>query len=242
MHDDESNASDEMIDSDDEDEDDEPAAPAQSYMSLMKSLSDSAPHKAKRRKLDHSTTEEKPQIAAPAKDEQGSDSEEDEDEEAKDIDMVDEQEETAGEVDVDELFDDEDEDELDGSDPFDQHFDSPDSEAVSRKIKAIQQNKWRIERQVANGTRIQLNTPDVGESESRLPQPVSGIADLKLKQKLRESLSDKRAKFDAVEQAIAPLLFNYHDMLYCNRTVAGAKSVRRMACLHALNHIFKYVL
>ena len=40
------------------DEEEEQNEPAQAYLSLMKSLAESAPHKAKRRKLDHASAEE----------------------------------------------------------------------------------------------------------------------------------------------------------------------------------------
>ncbi len=72
-----------------------------------------------------------------------------------------------------------------------------------------------------------------------VPGPVSGPSSLKLKKKLNDVMLSKRPKFDPAEQEIAPFVFNYHDTFFCERTPAVAGSLRRMAALHALNHIFK---
>ncbi|KAK3945936.1 hypothetical protein QBC46DRAFT_370373 [Diplogelasinospora grovesii] len=217
-------------------------------MSLMKSLAESRPRDAKRRKIDHGpSAEEKkepqPQTA-PDADDKDEDSEDDEDEEGvkKDLDEVDEPEEDPSNAPPEDLLDDEDDEEPDAADPFDAHFDHPDEEALRPKLEAIQQGKWRNERVAAKSGRMFVQTPTVGDSESAsssLPASVSATTDLKLKKRLAEQMASKHAKLDPVEQTIAPLLFNYQDLLYCNRTVSSSESVRRMACLHAINHIFK---
>ncbi|KAK4156263.1 hypothetical protein C8A00DRAFT_30858 [Chaetomidium leptoderma] len=221
------------VDSDEEDEE-ETEQSGQPYMSLMRSLVESAPHKAKRRKLDHTSADDngssQPEAEPPA-----NDGGEDED---RDVDMVDEAEEDPADAAPEDLFDED--DDLDTSDPFEVHFSDPKEEELQPRLKAIQGNKWHLERVAGKSTRTFLNTPDTGAAEGNLlPAPVSGISDLKLKKKLQEAMEPKHPKFDQVEQTIAPLLFNYQDILYCNRTVAGSQGLRRMACLHALNHIFK---
>ena len=91
-------------------------------------------------------------------------------------------------------------------------------------------------------SRLLVNSPDTGnEAAVSIPGPISGPGGLKLKQKLKDVVMAKRPRFDATEQEIAPLLFNYYDTLYCERTVATSDSLRRMAALHALNHVFKQV-
>ncbi|KAL2173229.1 uncharacterized protein P884DRAFT_212563 [Thermothelomyces heterothallicus CBS 202.75] len=225
------------VDSDEEDED-EVQQPAQPYMSLMRSLVESAP-KAKRRKLDHPSTEgrdrdsSKPE-AAP----EPAHGNEEESGEEGDPDMVEEPEEDPTNLAPEDLFDED--DELDSTDPFETHFADPKEEEVQPKLKAIKEGKWRMERIPTKSTRIFLSTPDTGDAAAKLlPAPVSGISDLKLKKRLHDAMASKHPKFDQVEQTIAPLLFNYQDVLYCNRTVAGSQGVRRMAALHALNHVFK---
>ncbi|KAK3378279.1 hypothetical protein B0H63DRAFT_397933 [Podospora didyma] len=223
---------------DDSDSDDEVTGPSKRpYLSLMQSLIESAPHKSKRRKLDHSTADE----SSKPKPEHDDDSDKDDEDGSKapsDVDHVEEPEEVAGEIDPEDLFDDD--DEVDSTDPFETHFVSPDEDLVRTRLNAVRAGKWRTERIAAKPMRTLINLPDTGDStSSSLPPPVSGIADLKLKKKLSESMATKHSIFDPIEQTIAPALFNYQDLLYCNRTVAGADSARRIVALHALNHIFK---
>ncbi|KAK0643132.1 hypothetical protein B0T16DRAFT_354567 [Cercophora newfieldiana] len=241
--DDSGDESDEIVDSDEEDEDEGQAASSgQPYLSLMKSLAESAPHKAKRRKLAHDPSEDKyiqpPALEPTAEDTAMGDAEDGEKKVPKDVDAVDEPEEDPMDAPPEDMLDDD--DEVDAEDPFETHFAEPKEEVLAPKLKAIQDGKWRTERTALKTTRVLFNVPDAGQSENQTPpKPISGISELNLKNKLKESMEQKHAKFGAVEQTIAPYIFNYQDLLYCNRTVSGAPSVRRMACLHALNHVFK---
>jgi U3 small nucleolar RNA-associated protein 25 len=214
----------------------------------MKSLAESAPHTAKRRKVAHGAADEEIQplssmvIAPDTTTSQVEEGKEEGDEGVvKDIDHVDEPEDDPANAPLEELSDDD--DEPDASDPFETHFSAPNDEYLAPRLKAAKEDNWRTERTAANNTRIVLNTPDTGglPDGQSFPKPISTITDINLKKKLSESLSSKNSKFGPVEQTIAPYIFNYQDTLYCNRTVAGGQNVRRMACLHALNHVFKYV-
>lgn len=225
---------------DSEDDDDEETKPtAQPYMNLMRSLAQSAPHKAKRRKLNHTpTTDPGPSNReAPTEPIQDEKLDQDEDED-QDVDLAEEPEEDPADAAPEDLFDED--DDLDSSDPFEVHFSEPKENVLQPRLKAIQEGKWDMERITANSTRIYLNTPKTGDARANsLPASVSGISDLKLKRRLHETMAPKHSSFDDVQRSIAPLLFNYQDLLYCNRTVAASQSIRRMACLHALNHIYK---
>ncbi|KAK1754544.1 hypothetical protein QBC47DRAFT_219939 [Echria macrotheca] len=216
----------------DDDDEDQPVPAGQHYLSLVKSLAESAPHKAKRRKLDHTATDE----AAPESKPQPEVTTDDVPDGNEDVDHVDEPEENPVDAPPEDLLDDD--DDIDASDPFEVHFADPKEDVYGPKVKAAQEGKWRTERTALQSTRVLLSSPDVGDPDIA-PKPISGVADLNLKKKLKESMESKHAKFNAVEQTIAPYLFNYQDLLYCNRTVSGGQSVRRMACLHALNHVFK---
>ena len=216
------------------------------YASLMKSLSENAPPTAKRRKLAHDASEETLPQDEPAS-ESESDDEEDEDEgegegqgEGKDVDLVEEAEEDQTMAPMEDLFDDDDEEEADSSDPFDAHFANPDEKLTSGRLRAAELGQWDMKRVATKSARITITSPKVeGAKEAALPGPITGSSSLKLKQKLAAMMSSKRPKFDTTEQEVAPLLFNYYDTHYCERTPAGASSLRRMAALHALNHVFK---
>ncbi len=212
----------------------------------MKSLAESAPHKAKRRKVAHSAPDEEVQplssVVIPPETSKKADKEDEDGEDVvEDIDHVEEPEEDPMNAPLEDLSDND--DEVDASDPFETHFSNPSEEALGPRLRAAKEDHWRTERTLANSTRVVLLTPDTGglPDGKSFPKPVAGIADLNLKKKLEETMSAKNSKFNAAEQTIASHLFNYHDLLYCNRTVAGGQSVRRMACLHALNHVFKCV-
>lgn len=222
---------------DDSEDEEETTADARPYMALIKSLTeDSGPPSAKRRKLDHQTAPgetPKDEPVEPADDTAG------------DMDFVEEAEDAADEIDAEGAFDEEDDedDKTDTSDPFDRHFVAIDEASLARRLKAVEDANWTTKKVASKGTKAVLNGPDTGDDADQIsvPAPVSSPSDLPLKQKLRESMAKQSAKFSSTEQSLAPYIFGYNDLLHCNRTLANGQSMRRLACLHALNHVFKYV-
>lgn len=219
--------------SEDEDED---TADARPYMALIKSLTeDTEAPSAKRRKLDHQSAPSETPKDEPVEPE----------ETAADPDFVEETEEAPDEAEVEGVFDegeDAEDDEIDTSDPFDRHFVAIDEASLARRLKAIADANWTTKKVAAKGTRTVLNGPDTGDDSDQIsvPAPVSSASELSLKHKLQETMAGKKSKFDAVGQSLAPYIFGYNDLLYCNRTTANGESLRQLACLHALNHVFKY--
>lgn len=231
---------DDVEDLEDVSEDDEQgsAATARPYMALIKSLTeDSNAPNAKRRKLGHQTAAtEQPQdrTAGPEQDQ------------VEDVDFVEEPEEDPEEADAEDTFDgneDDEEEKVDLSDPFQSHFAAIDEAIVTRRLKAIEEAKWSTKKVVSKGSKVILNAPDTGNESDLISVPalISGPADLPLKHRLQESMAGKRPNFDAVEQSLAPYIFGYQDLYFCNRTLGNSKSLRRLACLHALNHVLKSV-
>ncbi|ROW13331.1 hypothetical protein VPNG_05491 [Cytospora leucostoma] len=218
--------------SEDDDDEEESKAAARPYMALIKSLTEEAdaPH-AKRRKLDH----QGPQTEKSKDEDEATD-------EVKDLDFVQEPEEAPDDAETGGAFDgDDDEDEVvDTSDPFESHFGAVDETIVTRRLKAIEEAKWSTKKVATKGTRAWLNAPDTGDASDQItvPAPTSSASELHLKHRLQESMKEKR-KLDTVEQSLAPYLFGYRDLLYCDRKLSNGKSIRRLACLHALNHIYK---
>ena len=195
-----------------------------SYAALMQSLSAEAGPQAKRRKLQHD-----------------SESKAREDEvvvEESDPQEVEEGPETA----TDGLLAEEEEEEAeDCSDPFEAHFADPDENVLAQRLKSLQKGQWHTQKVVL---------PNVGKAIFGIPQSdnateittttlISGPEDLRLKQKLVAVITKQRPSFDDLEKSIAPLLFGYQDVLFCERTPTNSESLRRLACLHAVNHVFK---
>jgi U3 small nucleolar RNA-associated protein 25 len=153
---------------------------------------------------------------------------------------VEELEEDPDEAVAEDLFDDEDNQDL--SDPFEVHFANPDEAELDQKLKAIQDGQWLSKMTVCKSTRMHVKCPKTFNNvDMSLPVQPSGPSDLKLKSRIRETMVSKRPTFDPVESLVASVIFNYHDILFCDRRLANAESLRRMACLHAINHIFKQV-
>ncbi|CAJ0539825.1 Ff.00g072460.m01.CDS01 [Fusarium sp. VM40] len=218
-----------MDDVDPEDEDDEQTASAKPYMALLQSFNNesSAPN-AKRRKLGH-------QESAQLQSDEESASEDEQDAE-KDIDRAEEEPEEQVEDQLDD--DDDSEDEENPTDPFDLHFAHPEDDVVAKRVKAVQKGDWATKRALLQNLRATVQYPGC-DAGSEVPKPITGLDGLQLKQKLKEISSRKVGEFDAVQRNLSSLLFNYNDVLFCDRTVRNSDSLRELTCLHALNHVFK---
>ncbi len=165
-----------------------------------------------------------------------SDSEEDDDiQKAAHKDDVEEEEE-GPETDVE--VEDSDEENEDPTDPFESHFANPDSQIVDRRLKNIKTHTWATKKSTLRMGKAVLSVPDE-DREATMPAPISGPAHLKLKQKLQGPIGKIREKFDPMEAQVAGAIFGYKDLLFCERTHENGEKFRRLACLHAVNHVFK---
>ncbi|PBP18956.1 digestive-organ expansion factor [Diplocarpon rosae] len=221
----------EAIESESSDEEDESLPAVHPYSSLMQSFAaDSAPQ-TKRRKL-NPVSEFKPVQNEDQVDSENADAHVD------DTDKVDEPEE-GPETTTDDTLEDEDDAE-DGSDPFVAHFAAPDDNLLARRIKALDLGEWTTQKVVLPKLgKAVFGLPDKEISKSFGPTVIASPSELKLKQKLANTMVKERPEFDNLEGSIAPLIFNYQDVLYCQRTTADSESLRRLTCLHAVNHVFK---
>lgn len=216
-------------------EDDEPkVAFVRPYVALMKSFAETETPKAKRRKLDLAQAQEEA-----AHDGDAGSLHEDGQEDAADRvdDGPDEEAEDA--IAPDDTPDDD--EQPDVSDPFETHVSSPDESVLARQLEALRNNDWTVKKVTSNSTKMVFTLPRTEPDAGPVVPTCASPSDLKLKQRLAETAMALRPTFDSTEQKFAPLLFQYYDILFCERTVQTAESLRRMACLHAVNHIFKYV-
>jgi len=199
-------------------EDEEPLPVVRSYAALMESFTASVSPQAKRRKIDQ-VPESRPSKVGQ------------------------EEDFGAGIEDADEVQEpEEDEDDLeDASDPFEAHFADPDNNVLSRRLKSLDKNLWTTQKlSLPKFGKVTMSFPgDEDNKSSTGLKPISGPAELKLKQKLAGFMSKERPEFDEVEKYIAPAIFSYQDVLYCERRPTNSESLRRLACLHAINHVFK---
>lgn len=212
-------------------DDEEEPPEVRPYMALLQGFTDNSAPKAKRRKLDHSNSSATPQPAAP-----GDESEGEDEEGENDIDQVDEPEDPANDLN-EQPDDDSSDDDGVSSDPFDVHFAHADEERSSKAVKSVKDEQWTTKRAMVGSWRGTFMEP---ESEpTRASQPLSSLNDLSLKQKLKDSASKKLSNLSEAEKHLMPLIFGYKDVLHCDRTIKESDALRRMVCLHALNHVFK---
>lgn len=231
------------IGSEEDDEDDKAAS--RPYMALLQSFNDAGDSRAKRRKLEHrdspiSKTDQTPLNGE--SDDESSVGDSDDEEEVKDIDRADEELEGVEQGPEEHMEDDDDsEDEENPTDPFDVHYAHPDDDAIAKKIKAVQKGDWTTKRALVQTMRATVMSP-ASDSSPEASKPIAGLEGLQLKQKLKELAASKIGSFTPTQKAISSALFDYRDILYCDRTARNSNELRQLTCLHALNHVFKYVL
>lgn len=191
----------------------------------MKSFAaDAAAPQAKRRKLDH--------VPEPESDEGD---EPKEDQNVADADQVDEPEEgpetaTEGLLEEDDIED--------ASDPFETHFADQEDNILARRLETVKKQQWATRKvMLPKVGRALMSVPE--EQEGVVQSYINGPTQLKLKQKLACVATKLRPSFDSSEKSIASALFGYKDVLYCERNTTNSEDLRRMVCLHAVNHVFK---
>jgi U3 small nucleolar RNA-associated protein 25 len=127
--------------------------------------------------------------------------------------------------------------EREGFEDFELHFANPDENELAARLKRISENQWSSKKMDVGGGRGVLQVPsaeDIALDRRRL----RSTRDVQLKARLVENAQKAVGTFkEGVEQAIAPSIFGYQDVLFGGRTVQNAGRLRDITCLHALNHI-----
>jgi len=131
-----------------------------------------------------------------------------------------------------------DSDEEDATDPFEVHFGNPDGEFLAQGVKAVTAKQWKAEKGLTQ-TAGRMTILHPATKHANPPRKVRLIKDMKLKHRLLEPATKVISHFDQIQTALMPAVSNYQDVLFGGRTPENAKSLRDMACLHALNHVFK---
>ena len=132
-------------------------------------------------------------------------------------------------------------DDEDLGDPFEWHFAAPDEQYLTSWIKSVSDKGWTTRRQAFGcvGQCIS-NDPAAVTGESSPSEPYyKNLKDLPLKKRLIESFVRENPQLNDIQQAVASPILRYQDLLFGARTVGNAAELRLIACVHALNHIFK---
>ena len=239
-----SDASDDSPSEEDDDEEEEEAQPAShAYAALMRSLSSRAGTgsdgpRSKKRKLHH----EQDHTAHDVDDAQESGEDmngQDEDNMNNSADGLREEQSPGQLMDDDGSEDDADEQKLldDSNDgPYEIHFANPDENELATRLKRIADNQWTVKKIDAGGGRGVLQVPSADE-KALSRRKMRSTRDISLKARLVDNAHKVIGDFNELEQAIAPFVFEYQDLLFGARTVQNAGRLRDITCLHALNHI-----
>jgi U3 small nucleolar RNA-associated protein 25 len=120
---------------------------------------------------------------------------------------------------------------------FEVHFANPDENELATRLKRITENQWSAQKIDTAGGRALLQVPSADDIALDR-RKCRSTRDLQLKARLTENAQKVVGAFkDGHEQAIAPSIFGYQDVLFGARTVQNAGRLRDITCLHALNHI-----
>ena len=211
--------SDSLNDSDDEDV---PKGNVKPYSALLQSLStDRGEPQPKKRRVETTEVVFEPEIPE------------------NDVDHVEELEEVedlgVDGVDGAEVADD------DEHDPFLKHFAQPENMELSQGISDVKNDRWatRMSESKLEGGYL-VKVPQVSSSAlSHGSSTVLDINDLQLKHKLQEPAKKASISLDGVIGSLTSSIFNYRDVLFPQRTLRNAKNLRKLTCLHALNHVYK---
>ena len=210
------------VESEVESEDEEEAATVKPYNALLESLAASKSkddkHKSKRRKIATGVlvTEEVDSDVDAVEDEE--EAEEGVEEEAEDV------------------IESGDEDE-NPSDPFETHFANPSPEYLKR-VDAAKKGQWTSTKRQIPGIGRALHTTPVG-AEPSAARKFESIKSLHLKQRLVASFEEANGELTPIQKAFSPYVFSHQDVLFAGRTVSNANELRRLYCIHVLNHVWK---
>lgn len=211
-------ASDHLNDSDDEDVGKHVVKP---YNALLQSLStDSGEPARKKRKVEKTEGSLKAEIPE------------------NELDRVEEPEEVE-EFGVD---DGEEADDLeDDYDPFLRHFAQEDSTELLLRIQDVRNDHWATKSLDTDlGGGCLMKVPQVSSSaHAHGLSIVSNMDDLQLKQKLQVPAKKALPSLDRLTGRLASSIFDYRDVVFPQRTLRNAETLRKLTCLHVLNHLFK---
>ncbi|KAL6707136.1 rRNA-binding ribosome biosynthesis protein utp25 [Coniothyrium glycines] len=133
---------------------------------------------------------------------------------------------------------DEDDEHDEPNDVFQRHFANPDEEDLTLRLERVRDNDWSTKKIADGGGRGVLQVPS-SEDEAFSRLKIKNTSNIDLKMRLASNAHQLLGDFNHLEQAVAPSIFGYQDLLFAARTTQNAGRFRDMICLHALNHILK---
>ena len=129
----------------------------------------------------------------------------------------------------------------DDYDPFLMHFAQYEDTELSQEIQDVKNDSWAtkmFDSKLEGG--YLMKVPQVSISSlAHGSSIVFNTDDLHLKQRLQEPATEELSPLDRVTGRLAASIINYRDVLFPQRTFRNAETLRKLTCLHVLNHVFK---
>ena len=154
-----------------------------------------------------------------------------------------EPEETRDAVVTETVEDDPDDDGRDPSDPFEVHFSSISSDILARGINDVVASNFTRSRcsftHYLNASVVQPASEIMPFVQAEAMNTLTANHAMFLKARVRPAATELLERADMDMKSLSRLLFEYRDLLFCTRTVSNSESLRRLYCMHALNHVLK---
>lgn len=210
--------------SEESEQDVEPTKSLNPYNALLQSLSANVPRaepQRKRRKIQHIEAHQEPTVAKYALDIAG------ESEEGNDL--------------VDDDAEEADNEEVSGHDHFSKHISDRDEAELAHQVQDVKDNRWRTAKQIQEPgwSTIRKNPVSLETTYKDQNHSLLDFDGLCLKEKLKGPGRKFLLSLDPVAGTLASSILTYTDTLFPQRLLQNAESLRKIACLHSLNHIFK---
>jgi U3 small nucleolar RNA-associated protein 25 len=132
-------------------------------------------------------------------------------------------------------------DEIEGVNFFQKHFENPEPEELEERILNSRNYGW-ARQTVAFGKsgKCAIFTPTNSPFEKPPPYADSGfLANSNLKSRIAESSTAAVKSLGDIEKATLPYLFAYLDILIGARNVENADNLRSLTAIHVVNHVLK---
>ncbi|KAL8831208.1 MAG: hypothetical protein Q9191_000989 [Dirinaria sp. TL-2023a] len=128
-----------------------------------------------------------------------------------------------------------------GYDPFNEHVADPNEAQLERAVQEVEQGKYHtLKSNLQSGFLCSLMIPESHNHPSDASAAFLGrTEDFPLKQRLRAPAAKLLPFLTDACSHLARSIFDYQDVLFSERTLSNAEDLRKLICLHSINHIFK---
>lgn len=141
-------------------------------------------------------------------------------------------------------------------DPFLSHIADINATQFEQRIKDIEEDRWHTARSSSrpglscfSKVPLSASPADLAVSTFRcagdfpvrqlLCQQLPSLNILQLKQRLKGPAIKLLGNVVTLRQDVSPSIFSYRDVLFSERTPSNADDIRKLSCIHLLNHLYK---